>query len=463
MATALTPQSVGIAMCTPIPKIDGPRGRRLAPVTTEWHRARLNLAVPTNFSQIHLRLDGLAVDAARNQAVKAVMEASPRPEFLFFLDYDVLPSFDAVIKLVYRARHFPEHDMFAGVYCLKSDSLAEPLIYNDWGKGPFWDWAVGDLLTEGIVGIHMGLTLIRTSLFERMTWSETDPLFLTRNSTEVVGGALRTARGTEDLYFCKRAVDEVGAKILVDTSVLAGHINNATGISYGLPYDSLPVRRAHWLRNANGKKQDEPEEPELKAIDLGAGGRRREWPGYRTYTTDIRPDSKPDYVQDTRWLNLPDNEFDLVASSHHLEHFGRFEQEAVWKETVRILKPGGKVEHVLPNLMWAAHKIVQGETDGDTYNVVYGAQEAHGYERELNTHFMGFTPEVARAFAELAGLVDVEVKSYQDDPAMGYNMILTGRKPEVEAPAGDGGEEVTQIDAADTSMIVVDQDANEAG
>ncbi len=273
--------NIGIAFCTPVPYIPGPNGPRLAPVTTEWHRARSCLATPTNINTINVTLDGLEVGVARNKAAAAVLAHTPRPEFLFFLDYDVIPQFDALTKLLYRARHFPGHDIFAGVYCCKS-SPPEPLIYCGDGAGPFWDWSIGDVLTEGVTGVHMGLTLIRSSLLARMAEGSEEPLFKTVNEQSIDATGLHTKRGTEDLWFCKRAREEFGARILVDTGVLAGHINNGTGQMYGLPRDSKPAMGAQWI------DPDAEYTEQGKAIDLGAGETRRSWPDLRTYTTDLR-------------------------------------------------------------------------------------------------------------------------------------------------------------------------------
>jgi hypothetical protein len=95
----------------------------------------------------------------------------------------------------------------------------------------------------------------------------------------------------------------------------------------------------------------------------------------------------------------------------------------------RILKPGGLMEHIVPNIEWAAWKVMDGQIDDHTYNVLYGAQEAHDYERGLNTHFFGYTPQIARALAEQAGLVDVKVDDYKRREELGYNLIVSGRKP----------------------------------
>jgi SAM-dependent methyltransferase len=415
----------GIATYTPIPQVHGPNGPRLAMVTTEWHRAEKAMVLPTNFAQITLTVDGMEVGAARCKAVDMAMAHDPRPEFLFSLDYDVLPAYDAITKLVYRARCFPDYDIFAGVYCAKG-SPPDPLIYKGNGTGPFWDWTVGDLLTEGITGCHMGLTLIRMSLFDRMEYSEDNPLFVTneKHAERREDGGLSYRSNTEDLFFTRRAIEEAGAKILIDTSVLAGHINHQTGQVFGLLNDSPPIQRCTFM---GGKK---PKKKGLKlCLDIGAGTAKRTWEGYKTYTLDIRPECEPDFQQDSRLLNFPDGHWDMVASAHHLEHVGRWDQEKVWSEMFRILKPGGTMEHIVPNIEWAAWKVTDGQTDEHAFNVLYGAQEEHGYDRDLNTHYFGYTPQVARELAEHVGLVDVKTVTYKERPELGYNLIVSGRKP----------------------------------
>lgn len=452
--------NMGLAICTPIPYVMGPNGPRRSMVTIEWHRARSTLMFPTNFNHFGITCDGMEVGDARNAAVDLAMKHDPKPLFLLFHDYDVIPLYDAFTKLFYRAKHFPDYDIFAGVYCSKTDS-PDPLIYKGDGTGPFWDWAIGDLITEGVTGVHMGMTLIRMSLFDRMKWSDENPLFKTTHETVAGPEGLSTCRGTEDLFFCRRAVEEYGAKILVDTSVLCGHIDHASGRVYGLPEDCTPVMRAKWMAREktgeNGKTTNvapDAEGDKKIALDIGFGGhdRSKDYPGYKVYTTDIRADTKPDYVVDTRLLNLPSDHFDQVMSSHHLEHIGRWDQEAVWKEIFRITKPGGKIEHIVPNTQWAAAKIQDSQEDEHVHNVLYGAQEAHGYNRIYNTHFFGYTPQNAKGLAERSGFVDVVITTYKDRPELGYNLVIMGRKPketdkakhdgngQVQAPNWDGPE-----------------------
>lgn len=421
---------IGVAICTPIPTKQLPDGRIVREkVAVEWHRARSSLSFPTNYNSIEIMIDGEEVGDARNLAVHHLMTHNPRPKYLLFIDYDVIIPPDAGQKLIYRAEHFPDFDVFAGVYCAKTKP-EEPLIYKGDGQGPFWDWTVGDLLFD-ITGIHMGLTLIRSSLFDRIAWDDPNkPLFLTQNGFTIKDGGLSKFRGTEDLFFCKRIREEANAKILVDTSVLAAHMDYNLMMEFGLPLDSMPVKRAQWLRF--GKPEDT--DKQKKALDIGAGSLRREWAGYTTFTTDLRADTKPDYVMDSRWLNLPDNSFDLIASSHHLEHLGRWEQERIWAECFRVCKPGGLIEHIVPSAEWAAGKIIEGDGMEHALNVLYGAQEQHGYARELNTHFFAYTPAIAKSLAESAGFVDVQIEDYKSRPELGYNLVIRGRKPEPVIP-----------------------------
>ncbi len=456
-------QRIGVAVCSPHRKFQLPDGNWVADtVTVDWHRARAALSFGTNIVTLELFEDGKEVGVARDSAARRCLNHKPNPEYLFFLDDDVLPASDAFQKLFSRAQWSPGVDIFCGVYCTKGGAFPEPLIYAGDGCGPFWDWAVGDLLTtegHGITSIHMGLTLIRTSLFKRMidaglADAEADgdePFFKTVKETDKRG---RTKQGTEDIYFCQKAM-KVGAKILVDTSCLAGHIDKDRGIIWGLHPDCPPVKRAKWLGRKDHGETNGDGEPLKVALDLGAGGNRREWPGHKTYTVDIRPEAKPDYCQDTRLLNFPEGHCDLIASSHHLEHIGRWDQEAVWAEMFRITKPGGRCEHVVPSLDWAARKVAEGEADEHVFNVLYGAQEAHGYERTLNLHYFGYTKKIARALAEAAGYVNVTCEDWTDNRDYGYNLIIKGEKPLPEPEETGPAKEPSAVTDPATSLVAL--------
>lgn len=444
-------KKICIAFCTPFPMhLDPKTGQPVYDtISPLWHRGRHNVALPSNINVTEIMADGMEVGVARSQAAALCLVHEPPVEFLFFNDYDVPMPTDALTKLFFRARTYPDHDIFVGVYCHKHHNPPEPLIYTENGQGPFWDWAVGDILTtdsHNIRSVHSGLTLIRTSLFQRMkdagvvhgdgTNMDDEPFYKTVHERDEEPGKLRIRSGTEDIYFCEKAL-RAGAKILVDTSVLAGHVDKTSGIVFGLPFGEGPAARAKWMPGKDGKRQDAEEaskEGKKLALDIGAGETRREWEGYTTYTTDIRPGTKADYIQDTRYLNLPSDHYDLVASCHHLEHIGRWDQEQVWKELFRVTKPGGRNEHIVPSLDWAAQKIFTGDIDEHVFNVLYGAQEAHGYERQFNLHYFGYSKALIKAMAESVGFVDVICRDWQDDDQLGYNLIVTMTKPTANDP-----------------------------
>ncbi len=229
------------AHCTPMPVVpDGNGGTRLAPITVEWFRHRLHLALPFGRNSANIDIDGMEVGAARNEAVRIAREN--KCKYLFFLDYDVLPPWNAYHKLVYLADQNPEYDVFAGVYCVKVDPPC-PLIYRGFDGGPHWDWTLGDVLTDGITGVGMGCTLLRLSLFDRLPHSEETPWFKTKQLADLESKTPLTGQISEDLWFCARATGEASCRIMVDTGIQCGHIANDTGRLYVLPEDSLPVKR----------------------------------------------------------------------------------------------------------------------------------------------------------------------------------------------------------------------------
>ncbi len=437
---------LAMVVCTPLAMVTGPDGSLIYdPISPLWHRKRHALAFGTNINVTEFVADGLEVGDARSQVASRCLKMNPRPEFLFFLDSDVLVPPDAVTKLFYYLKTRPKIDIACGVYTVKGAFPQDPLIYRENGEGAYWDWAVGDILTteqHNIRSIHMGLTLIRCSLFDRMieaglvhgdgTDQDDEPFFKTENfrRDDPEDGLVGTMRGTEDIYFCTKArkLPGGGCQILVDTSVLAGHHDKSTGRTHGLAGNTIPVERAKWLTK-NDRKEANDEKLKL-AIDLGAGFSRREWPGHRTYTLDAHKDSNCDYCQELTQLNLPSRHFDLVASRHAFEHVGRWQQERLWEETYRIAAYGAKLEVIVPSLQWAAEKIAAGQMDFDVMNVLYGSQDLEeGWGRDGNHHLFGYTKEIAVALAEKAGWIDVVCTDWRDDPGVLYHMMITAHKP----------------------------------
>jgi predicted SAM-dependent methyltransferase len=423
-----------VAICTPMRMDLKPYGARYYhPISPLFHRFRHNLQLPTCLNFIELEADGMEVGDARSHVAAHCLALPNRPRFLFFIDSDVLVPCDALCKLLLRADCHPEHSVYCGVYCCKGHEPAEPLIYGERGQGALWNWTVGDLLTtqsHGVKSAHMGLTMIRVQVLQDLldaglvhgdgTDQEDCPFFKTVNRVDPENNPLGWLRHTEDTWFYW-LLERLGKTMLVDTSVLAGHVDVRTGIVWGLPENMGPVPRAHFLQ--------QPQEGPKLALDIGAGPVRRQQEGYKFFTLDVRKEAGCDYVQDVRGLNIPGQSYDLVCCSHTLEHLPYADQDKAWKELFRVCKPGGLVEIALPNAEWAAARLIAGVCDLDVQGVLMGGQGRNDIPFAQDTHYTAYSPGLAVAFAQGVGFHNVQVRSFRDTPALGANLVLTGERP----------------------------------
>lgn len=143
----------------------------------------------------------------------------------------------------------------------------------------------------------------------------------------------------------------------------------------------------------------------MKMLNIGVGNRPITYKDYQVVSLDIRPEVKPDIVGDCRKIPEPDESYDAVYSSHTLEHFGRAEIMPLLLEWLRVLKPGGLLIVVVPNLEFAARDILSGLINSETFDILYGAQEY-----ATNFHKMGFTCNVLKEFLDSIGsLKDIEI------------------------------------------------------
>jgi len=133
---------------------------------------------------------------------------------------------------------------------------------------------------------------------------------------------------------------------------------------------------------------------------------------------DIREECQPDFRCDIRQLPFDNGSFDIIFSSHVLEHFDREEHIQLLKEWLRVLKPEGEVRIVVPSIEWAAKKLVEGIVDNDVMNVLYGAQS-----NPYDFHKTGFTPLTLSA---LVRNLNCKVDSCITDDF--YNILLTATK-----------------------------------
>ena len=135
---------------------------------------------------------------------------------------------------------------------------------------------------------------------------------------------------------------------------------------------------------------------------------------------DIREDVNPDIVCDVRRIPEPDMKYDIVYSSHVLEHFSHRITMSILIEWLRILKKGGELRLVLPNIEPAAKAILDKKiTNYDIWSF-WGSQS---YSKDY--HATGFTPASLKNLLEASGsLKDIKVTTGKND----RNLYVTAIK-----------------------------------
>ncbi len=299
-------------------------------------------------------------------------------KYMFFWDEDVLVPAHALRELMYVADNWKNVAVVGGIYCLKSER-PEPLVFKGTGTGPYWDWKVGEVFEATAVG--MGCTLIRTEVFKDLEppWFKTVD-DLTPHLDNIPSGEM----WTEDLYFCRKVTDTKKWKIIAHGGLVMPHVDVRTGKYYELPPDSKPARH---LVLPIGKK---------KILDIGPGesGPMKSNEG-KVVTVDIRDGLGVDYRCDFRRLPFATGEFDIVHSSQSLEHIRRTDVSPTLDEWIRVLREDGELRLAVPNLEWAAKRILAGDL-GDmipkpevtALDVLYAQQQ---YDEDF--HMNGFTPK----------------------------------------------------------------------
>ena len=140
-----------------------------------------------------------------------------------------------------------------------------------------------------------------------------------------------------------------------------------------------------------------------RRLEIAAGSKPQ--PGYLHH--DIRPLPDIDIVCDARSFPVEHRgTFDEVYASNILEHFNRFEVESVLKEWVSLLRPGGLIKVIVPDVGEIARQYAGGMIDHEFFvYLMYGGQDY-----EFNRHYYGFdTGSLEQMFARCS-LTSIDVK-----------------------------------------------------
>jgi ubiquinone/menaquinone biosynthesis C-methylase UbiE len=115
-----------------------------------------------------------------------------------------------------------------------------------------------------------------------------------------------------------------------------------------------------------------------------------------------------DHVSEAFPLPFEDNTFDLVYSSHVLEHFKKSETQLVVNEWVRVLKPGGVIRMSVPSFE-ALIKIY--ELSGDMEYIIGPLMGGQTYDQ--NFHYNMFDKKRLTIYLENAGCEAVHPWDYR--------------------------------------------------
>lgn len=317
---------------------------------------------------------------ARNEIVQYALDQDAT--YIYWLDDDVIAPPDSFLKLW---RH--QKDIINGVYWSKSNPPM-PLIFRGHLDAPYLNWHVGDLLEIDAAG--SGLTLVKTDVYRKIEKEVGGPWYSVDYGS-FPGVKDTPVNNTEDLYFYWKA-KKAGYKVWADTAVQAFHFDKTNSVMYSMP-PNAPQAFPAWEIKPQGKKL---------IADIGSGPITPYMTDEGvTVSFDIREDMRPDVICDVRYLPVPDETFDIVFSSHTLEHFGWVSVDKVLKEWSRVLKVGGELRIVVPNLRHVAQRVVDDKMLPTDFWILYGEQD---YAK--NFHAVGFTPNTLRDLVASLGIYD---------------------------------------------------------
>lgn len=353
-------------------------------VSTYFMTARQSQQFPLVSSAVDKVVLNKPIAEARNEIVQYALDQGAN--YIYWLDDDVIAPPDAFLKMFMSGK-----DIVNGVYWSKSNPPM-PLLFRNHLEGPYLDWHVGDFIEVDAAG--NGLTLVKTDVYRTISEKIGGPWYSTEYSS-FKNATASPANNTEDLYFYWKA-KQAGFKVWADTSIQAFHYEKNTQVLYG-PAANAPQMNPAWAIVPQGDKL---------IADIGSGPISPYMSEGKVVSFDIREDVKPDVVCDVRKLPVPDETFDIVFSSHVLEHFAWGKVQTILKEWSRVLKTGGELRLVLPNLRHVAQRLLDDNIIPTDLWVIYGEQD---YPK--NFHAAGFTPNILKTLVESLGIYeDIQIK-----------------------------------------------------
>lgn len=178
------------------------------------------MTYPVNTSPFLYFVKGKEVGVACNMIVEKALEIDA--EYVYFREDDVITPPGTLERLIAF-----DVDIISGV-CMSKQKPPYPIVFRSWGGGCYTEWYKNPGFPIQVVGTGMGAMLVKTEVFRKIP----PPWFRSIHLPTVFGeDKWRVSRMTQDLYFCKKALDH-GFDIWVDTGTLCGHKDVQTGTVY---------------------------------------------------------------------------------------------------------------------------------------------------------------------------------------------------------------------------------------
>lgn len=287
------------------------------PVPLDWALSFKSLSPPMNFNTILQITRGREIGAARCDMAQHALEQGTK--YLFFLGDDVVVPSHTLRQLIYRMEQDASIGVVGGVYCSKCDPAA-PLVFKGNGSGSYWDWKIGELFE--VTGLGMDCTLIRTELLTQLS----KPYFKSVDEDQYLDGKNSQEAWTEDLYFCKKVLEETEYKIMCDASVICEHWDVYANKMYKLPKDSLPMRQRTLRKDCK------------RLLVIGPPIQLADFVLEDYDVIRVNQDDLADYRGTYASLPFEEKQFDWVIVQNINTDYRNHLDE--WK---RVTKPGGKL------------------------------------------------------------------------------------------------------------------------
>lgn len=156
---------------------------------------------------------------------------------------------------------------------------------------------------------------------------------------------------------------------------------------------------------------------------------------------DINPDVAPDIIGSSQDMSLiDDGAVDAVYSSHNIEHVWQFEVPTVLAEFRRVLREGGFLVVMCPDILQVAQAVLAGKLEQAIYSspagpitaldVMYGYQKDIARGNHYMAHKMAFTSDTLASYLLDAGFTGAVVLR---DDVYGLHAIATATPVALDA------------------------------